>query len=549
MAAITPRTSIVWALALRVAGADVSSRLTGTVTIDREEGAAGLATFVMQPPAGAVDPLAWIGKDVEIDYVGTADGERRTARRFTGKIAAPRFDPVTRLLTCECSDQLQNRIEAMSLAQVDALVGGQWSSDLFEPAEGRSRWDYAQERLGTLTASLDASPRGDLRVTSWYAQAPAFTFGAGTSVFGSVSVSLAELDSLTNVVELAAGVRWPRLWQQSIMYAWAHPKAGGATGLNGFCLWRKDSTELPTTEMIAQAVEGAGLKVTGRGFTTAPLSMPNPCGDGIPWINQFDNLALEARVTGTRRWVQQVTEALTLRVEAPGSVSQAGELIARNSLSIGIEDDRSDTWEDGATQGGPTQFTDLVNASRREQGLRCGLAQAVAEIVSSHRETAVSWQAPAAHTLDVDLVHTLELSDQGVRARGKCRRIQEEYSFDSGSALVTLTIAVMRGGGTVTDALTVPAVSTAADSLAQFQLPGGNPLETQLGGRTTSPAYRDDLDGFAGNWSTSDDTTAVKFTRRFDVTAPEVSEKLRDEDVRKQTATYRLAIPNDLLEL
>lgn len=549
MAAITPRTSIVWALALRVGGADVSSRLTGTVTIDREEGAAGLATFVMQPPAGAVNPLDWIGKSVEIDYVGTADGVSRTARRFTGKITGPRFDPVTRLLSCECSDQLQNRIEAMTIAQVDALVVGRWSADLFEPAEGRSRWDYAQERLGTLTASLDASPRGELRVTSWYAQAPAFTFGAGTSVFGTVSVSLAELDSLTNVVELAASVRWPRLWQQSILYAWTHPETGGTTGLGGFCLWRKDSTELPTTEMVAQAVEGAGLKLTAQGYYKAPLSMPDPCADGIPWINQYDNLVLEAHVTGTRRWVQQVTETLTLRVEAPGSVSQAGELIARNSLSVSIEDDRSDTWEDGVAEGGQTGFNDLVDTSRRQQGIACGLAQAVAEIVSSHRETSISWQTPAAHALDVDLVHSLELADQGVRARGKCRRIQDEYDFSSGSALTTLTMAVMRGGGTVTDPLTVPPLSTAGDSLSQYTLPGGNPLETQLGGRTTSQPYRDDLDGFAGNWSTSDDTTAVKFERRFDVTAPELSEKLRDEDVRKQTLRYRLAIPNDLLEL
>uniref|UniRef100_UPI00197E93C3 hypothetical protein n=1 Tax=Pseudomonas viridiflava TaxID=33069 RepID=UPI00197E93C3 len=53
-------------------------------------------------------------------------------------------------------------------------------ADVFAPVEGRSHWDYALELLSTMSASLDVSPSGELRLTSWFATAPAFVFGPGT---------------------------------------------------------------------------------------------------------------------------------------------------------------------------------------------------------------------------------------------------------------------------------------------------------------------------------------------------------------------------------
>ncbi|MGA3683955.1 hypothetical protein ACPCX5_28605, partial [Pseudomonas graminis] len=72
-----------------------------------------------------------------------------------------------------------------------------------------SRWDYAQERLGTVQASLDASPAGELRLTSWYAGGENFAFGTGTTVYNSVKLSYADLTSLTNKVEIEASYRFP----------------------------------------------------------------------------------------------------------------------------------------------------------------------------------------------------------------------------------------------------------------------------------------------------------------------------------------------------
>src|SRR5690606_2794495 len=98
-----------------------------------------------------------------------------------------------RTLSYTCSDQSQEQVEALSAAQVDALVGGQWSVDVFQPVEGRSHWDYALERMGTRTASLECDAYGVPRVTSWYAKPVAdFMFGPGSTEYDTVSVSFSE---------------------------------------------------------------------------------------------------------------------------------------------------------------------------------------------------------------------------------------------------------------------------------------------------------------------------------------------------------------------
>jgi hypothetical protein len=530
---------------LVIGGVDFSAQLTGSVSVDREEGAAGLATVTIFLPPGPVVPTDWIGRSVTLDYVSDQAGGVVQSRRFTGQVSDPSYDATQRLLTLNCSDQLQKRIEAMSIADIDTLVGGYWSEDVFEPTEGRSRWDYAGERLGTIPSSLDASATGTLRVTRWAARSPAFEFGAGTTVYQSIRVELAQLDRLTNVVEIEGGYRYARLWQQNNGYVWVHPETNGSTDLNGFCQWRKESSETPDVEMIESAVSGSGQALISGSYYTIPLSMPNPCGDGIPWINVYEGLLLSASFSGARRWTQQVTEGLKLKVYAPASVTQAGEQVSRERLAVQIEDDRADSWESDAPTGGTDGFTDLGIASRRAAAIMVLLQQAPTTILSSHRDTTVSWDFPASMCLGADLAHTLRLADQGVTAVGKCRRLEESYELDSGSALVTVSIAVMRGGGTAADTLRAPPETTSSPSTGGK----GFALGTQLGGHFDSGKYDESRDGFSGMYSNVQDSTLEKFPRRMKITAPEIPAALRDEQTYSTTAEYRVVIPNDTLEL
>ncbi|HCF4467022.1 TPA: hypothetical protein NIE90_006310, partial [Pseudomonas aeruginosa] len=125
---ILPGAAFAWRLRLVVNGDDWTARLVGAVEIDREEGSAGTASFTLYLGTDPVSPSAWLGRPVEIHYASTYDGLSTEIVRFIGRIAEPTFDAVGRTLTARCSDQLQQRIEALDITQIDSLIGGHWSS-------------------------------------------------------------------------------------------------------------------------------------------------------------------------------------------------------------------------------------------------------------------------------------------------------------------------------------------------------------------------------------------------------------------------------------
>ncbi|WP_395501836.1 hypothetical protein [Ectopseudomonas mendocina] len=541
-----------WRVRLLVDGVDLTSQVTGMIDVDLEEGAAGVGGFVLYLPPGPVVPDDWKGKPVLIDFISrNRDGVITEQRLFTGKIEMPEWDPTWRLLACDCSDQLQQRVEGMTIEAIDALTGGHWSADLFEPVTGRSRWDYAQERMESRAASLDCSPTGTVRVTNWAAAVvPHFVFGPGTTLFESVQIDLQPLGAATNRLEIDVGYRFPRLWQHTQTFGWTHPEAS-SVGIPGFCQWRTWTSDLPTTEMIEDAITGAGLQLMGGvGGFKLPLSMSDPCGDGRPWLNTFDNLWLSMTASGGRRWVQQVTESYKLVMTALGGESEATQVIARDSGNVAIESSRADEWESSKPVSGLPESTDLADEVRRTAAMLTLLWGGAVQLLSAHRGTTLSWQVPTDLALGVDLVHTLRLEDKAL-AQGKCRRIQHRIDIEGGTAITTISVAISRGGGVV-DPLTVPARPDTSLS----PITGTSVLVTQLGGRFNDPIsgaaippYDDTRLGFSGNWDVKDDLTAPDFPRRFDVEAVEIPELYRDERTGEVTAHYRVAIPNDLLEL
>jgi hypothetical protein len=450
---------------------------------------------------------------------------------------------------------------------------------VYEAVDGRSRWDYAQERLTSVQGSLDSSATGDLRLTSWYAGNIDFTFGSGTTVYDSVALSYADLTSLTNTVEIEASYRFPRLRQLNENFTWVHPDTNGMGGMSGFCQWRPDSTELPDVAMVRDAVTGSGLSlVRNPGYNRVPLSAPDPCGNGQPWVNNYADLLLAASLTGGRRWNQPVTEKYALKVVAEASVAQAGEVIARESLSIDFTNDVADAWEGTAfgidapratatkigngvggngtggigiypsRDGGETGHADQRDEAQRRGAFLCLLHQAKTSIIQAHSGTKVSWESPTSMVMDVDLIHTLAISDQGIRAAARCSHVYDTFDLANGSALTTLTITVMRGGGTGEDPLEPPQASVEPQPEPEGPDPIGRSLPTQLGGKKGSPAYKEELDGFSGNYDNADPTLEV-FPRRFQVTSIDIPEEDTDEKTVDISATYRVAIPNDLLEL
>ena len=539
--------SFVWTLRLVVAGVSLTSQLTGTVTVDREEGAAGIASFDLYiAPGVVVVPPDWKGRPVSIDYISTSQGATTESRRYTGQISVANWNPVNRLLSCECSDQLQQRVEGMTVSAIDSLVGGDWSADVFEPIEGRSHWDYALERLSTRPVSLDSSPAGELRVTSWYAVSPHFIYGPGTTLYQTVELQQSDLDESTNRVEIEFSYRYSRLWQLNERYIWRHPGTLGLDDLAGFCQWRTDPTELPQIGMVEDAASGNGQTVLNPDYYLLPLTLADPCGTGVGWTNVYDDLLLGVDWTGARRWVQTVTETYSLTLATSAGEFDATKIVQRSSATVNVESDQAEAWTDGPISGSGGVF-DLANDVRRNAAMTAALRMGQVEIISAHREATVSWQVPTSLAMGVDLVHTLQVTDQGVNASGKCRRIVDSFDLGSGTALTTISIAIMRGGG-VSDPLTLPGRL----GLGQGSEGGGsvpaNELATQLGGRTGLPAYDENLDGFSGNYS-QNNPNAEQFPRRLIAPAAEIPAEQRDEKLLDASVLYRVGIPNDLLEL
>lgn len=535
-----------WRLRLLVGGVDMTAQLTGGVDVDREEGAAGVAGFALYiAPGTPVVPTDWIGKSVSLDYISTTAGVTSEDRRYTGKIASPVWNPTTRLLSCECSDQLQQRVEAMTVAAIDSLAGGYWSADIFEPTEGRSHWDYALERLSTRPVSLDCSPAGALRVTSWYASAPHFVFGPGTTLYQSLGLDLAPLSSITNRVEIEFSYRYSRLWQRNQQYTWQHPETEGSIGIGGFCLWRTFPSELPTVEMVEEATSGNGQTLLTPSYYYLPGTMADPCGDGNPWSNTFDNLLLGAAWKGARRWAQVVTEVYPLVLATAAGEVEDTRIVQRASYSFEVEDEAAEAWESDPITGGDSSVTDLHDETRRATAINAVLRIHQTEIIAAHRATLISWDVPTSMAMGVDLIHTLELTAEGVHAVGKCRRIVDRFDLASGSAVTTLTIAVMRGGG-VSDPLTLPprlgvGAGGTEDSGAGLDLP------TQLSGYLLPP-YDEDLPGFSGNNDAGGGEET--FPRRLDAPVDEIPAGERDENMLTAAEQlYRVGLPNNTLEL
>ncbi|MOA43265.1 hypothetical protein D3C78_1654010 [compost metagenome] len=104
----------------------------------------------------------------------------------------------------------------------------------------------------------------------------------------------------------------------------------------------------------------------------------------------------------------------------------------------------------------------------------------------------------------------------------------------------------MRGGGEVGDPLILPAAAIDPPEGGGGVGTGG--LPTQIGGRVDSPPHDPDKLGFSGNLG-SPAAGAEMYPRDLKLASREITAEKRDELVAEAAATYRLAIPNDLLEL
>lgn len=569
-----PATQRVQATVL-LGGVDVSAAVTGTIQIDREEGAAAVAEFTLLPATGPIDLVHWLGAAVRIDVAINDDPPQAL---FTGKVTDPAYDAIARTTTFRCVDGLQNILDAAPVAVVDLLAGGYWSAAVFSAdASGTER---AQDRLSTIPEALDLSPVGFFRRTPWAAKAtPDYTFTPASIVDQSLRVEPGPWREMTNRIELTVELRYTRHRHRQRSYHWVYEPT--------FTEWIIDHTSLPTQDMIRRAAEEQSWRLTYEHFVGLPVTVNPQTGkvesqviNGVVWTNDglTNKDVLEATLGAYVRWDETVTETYTVTVDAPASVARFGPITRTEYVSLSADDDGLD-WTAapvptaGALGGESapelsgggigTAFPDLAGAATAPNGDRyidtldpaaadnlfvTAVAKARTDILAGHRANTVELSTPLLPS--IDLIHTAAVQtepDNPVTTQGKVRQVI--HRIDSlGEATTTVRIAVSQASdAAVTDdpLAAPPRIDTLAASPAA-SVPALGTSDTHLGRRWYSPEERDDWTGYVGNYDLPQPVTAVAYTERFTIDWGAIS---REPVAVTRALPHTVAVPHEQLEI
>lgn len=324
-----------WSLRVTLGGIDVSSRLTGELSVDAEENAAKVAVFSLRPASGQVNPYAWVKAPVEIFYVinDSSGFYLSEVLLFKGLVDTPVYDTTSRLTEFTCTDDLQNVILSMTHGQVDALTpNAEYSRFVFD--ETVNSWDYLQDRLSTYPYAVSLNANRQPVSYTYKAGLISYEFQSNTVLDGSLSVTLANAREITNSVSVSLDTQMEVYRETAATVKWTDHNFGSF-----FPDWW-----LNTPERIISAISG-----TGANFAVDPMFQMIPesqtMRNGIVRYN-FMNYGQELLATAfigciSKRFTQTLTLSNRIQIRDSLSVVQLGELGTSTSAAISVEYDPS----------------------------------------------------------------------------------------------------------------------------------------------------------------------------------------------------------------
>ena len=516
-----------WRLAAEIGGQDVSALLTGTATVEAEEGVARIAELSLLPDALTVlgPPDTWPGKPVLLDvvFVDAAGAQRRRERLFTGVVDTPAYDPRTRTCSVRCTDELQQHIERLDRAGIAAILpGSYWSDRVFDA--GAEPWAHFEDRLSTLAASYDLDRFGAGRLAPWdvAGTAPDWSWGPSQVLDRSVRIELAHRRAITTTVRLTVEYRYRRRRQRERRYVWKHPWT--------FCDYLKKGSTLPDKDTIRSAAAGTGWALKSEpSYDLLPPSGWIRCsGAGLrAWVIREDlrqKLAVGATFELAARFVQTVTERYRIEVRAPEAVSRYGEQLVEETW--GMEELAGDEWRfeagyepppAGAVRDGNGDWiADDYDDPARVDAIETLIARARRRILASLRATRVYGEVPIEP--GVERHHVARIQALGIDATGKVARVRHTLDIDAGRATTGVEVAlfVADPAGVTDDLVSAPA---RPDTLSPGPADTVIGLPTHLGGLADSPPEDPNWDGYIGN-STTFWPGAPVYDERFVVKTP-----------------------------
>lgn len=581
-----------WNLSVTLGGTDITTRLTGDVTVEREEDASALASLVYVPTTGSLDPLMWLGKEVKIWWIqlNSAGVEQNRRLRYTGLVSDTQWDADNRTVAIQCTTDLQGLFDRLTRAQIDEMVPGSWSEWVF--SEDSRGWSYAEDRQSTTENSIWHDEMRMVQNTSVRAAvSPTYTFGDDDRLEDQAQLEYADRQSITNVMNIALDYRFERKRHREVTFSWQPYSVVGSGGVASLCMYLNDPYPLCQRSMVESAANGNGWVLQGeiRYIPVWPAGSYN-CGGGdlkvwgfeeVPWgqyivtrKQNFTQWCIGAWWKSAKRWLQTVTETYSLQVRCSDSVDEIGELV--DSIDYGVESQADNSgWESSLDDTGypagslVINFGDYYLDSTEDDSAGRDvlddvqdmvLAIASANLVRAHRNTGVTFRAPFQPMVRLD--QTIKLDSAGLVAQGKVRRIADTFGLESGEASTEIELAISRHNGT--GLYTPSALTPPAQPAPPTETPPSTRvhLDLYLGGRLASPSLPEDANGYLAdyqydpdtvlvpNWYYNPDNPNVKtYGQQFIAIAPDIDEAYTDPAEVTATQVYEVVVPEDLLEL
>jgi hypothetical protein len=567
-----------WTAKVFIDGVNYSSRLTGRITVRRAVNAATIADLTIAPETGAINPIDFDGKLIEINY----QDQRGESLIFKGRIIKPTIDMANRQLNLTCSDLLQETISKLSQAQINALIPHHRSPAIYRDNE--DNYNYALECLNSAEGDIFLGLDNEPIFAAWTDTAP-IEFTASNIVYGSVIPTFADRHTLVNKINIELDYRHLIGWHRAHDLKWG-------IGLTPFGWLSQHFGTLPTVEMIKAAIP-SDLVIVDEDFQDPPPTGFYGTGTNIiGWLNGFPpgHTAFSFEIEAAERWLQTVTHKITLSVKATASVDSYDEIerdlkysvtsddsgitfanIGENKLfgtSAGFDnsgsvavsdkfppDDEDNLYFDWRVKTYRKKLFGKNNTEALAAGaINCLLREAARTILETHQNVTVSFSAPINPLLS--LKNNAEINAAGVTATGRIKVLEHRLSIDDGSAITAIELVPVSGA--VNQTLTVPGILDNAPASVGGTAPE---LKTYLGGEEA------EYDFITGSWNPLDDPPPIPpdnetwrgyvgnhiyqsdYQERFVVEIPEVADNLRDELIIEQSNAFTLNVTLDKIGL
>jgi hypothetical protein len=572
-----------WEASVTLNGVDVTDNLTGNILIEAEEGTAKVATFSLKPTPGVINLTNWVDKLVVISF--SYKDSPASFTLYKGFVETPTFNTVSRIISFTCTDKLQSTFKDQSQAQILQLIQGQWSIHIFN--ETNDNWEYAQDVLSTVTKSIDLSVNLTADITEWKAKAtPDFTYQENCILDESLDVEVANARDIINTVDMSFTYQYSAFKEVKTKVDWnGNPAIGSAE-------WLNDPFPLVSNKMVVEAIESAGWVLSKPFFSWASLPVTQVYtigGQPIAFNNAAPNAIEGINTFIAKRYVQNITEAISFTLKAPSSIAALGPL--KQKAQYGVSAQYAETAESDFLNTAPKVYTYRSNTGggilsflqasfdykayeafngqespvgigtvpgttifdtdslitvgdRAETDSALSVARDVhvRQITEAHRQTRVEFETVLNPLLS--RTQTIKVDTGPVKAQGKLYSYRQELNIEQGSALSTITVAISKEYGTGIVDIVVPDVTPTTPAVVLEDTPG----LIQLGNF---------LEGFSGPLGS--ETGSNEFGRKsritgglsttFDIQSPEIPDTSTQELTDPQTKEYIVSIPIDLLIL